>query len=238
MGVRQERILTVSRLFLVFIALLIVSLTLTGCGKCTINKEKSTVLKEIKQVAPRIETQAYTVTEKRTEKKCHTETINPEKNEEIEIPWGKFLIKLGPKEWLDTPLVEGKTNWIRREMTVYNGYDELKMVYLDKIDYYNGTEVKRSKNPMKLLVEPHSSRIVPLMKDTQYDPLVDIGADFTNNTEKTGMPKNTLLPTTKEVCEDVVKEEQVEKYRNISKGTKEVVMGYTEMLRVKLTKEC
>ncbi len=233
---------------MVFMAL-VVLMYLTGCSNCEIDKDMSTELREMTAMAPRYSQQSYNYQEIEVVKECYTpeveeKKLNDDLSKELEIKHDNFLLKLGPVEWVDQPLVEGQTNWIRRQMTVYNGYDDLKVVWLDKIDYYDGEIVSVSKNPMKVLVDGKSSRQVPLMKNKQYDPKINIGADFANRTKMTGETDdflkniNAAMEKSKEVCTE--KEVVVDKvgYRNVTVGTKEVVKGYKEILKVKLSKTC
>ncbi|HII71433.1 TPA: hypothetical protein HA265_01625 [Candidatus Woesearchaeota archaeon] len=218
-------------------------LYLSGCSNCGIQKDKSFDYREIKKTAPWYSQESYSYQEKQVEKECRTvepESKEEETSDEKEVIYGKYKLKLGPVEWVDQPPVLGKTNWIRRKMTVYNGYDELKMIYLDKLEYYDGKLLRSSKNPMKVMVDPMSSREVPLMKDLQYDPRRDIGADFSNRTLE-NLPEPLVVVEEegpKEICEE--KTVMVDKtgYRNISKGTRDVVQGYREILKVRLSKEC
>jgi outer membrane murein-binding lipoprotein Lpp len=261
MGVRTgvRHTLFVGSMLLATAIIIFSSSLLSGCATCKINKEISTELKELTTTAPRYAQQSYSYQEKQIKKECYTpeekkRQIGEEQDigAEKDIESGKFLLHLGPVEWVDKPPIEGQTNWIRRQMTIYNDYDDLKVVWLDKIDYYDGVEKKRSKNPMKILVEGKSSRQVPLMKNVQYDPKINIGADFANKTKteqkKEGMEEflknikaaKSAKATKKnnEICEE--KEVLVDKtgYKNISVGTKEVIRGYKEILKVKLRKSC
>jgi len=211
----------------VFLVLLALLVFLAGCS-CNIQKSQSTVLKEIVRNAPRTVQQSYTVEEPVVKKTCKSITESTEK----ELRWNDFRILLSDVEWVDKPVVLGQTNWIRRQMSIYNDQDVLRMVYLDKIDYYDGKEVKRSKNPMKLLVNPKSSRTVPLMKNVQYDPKISIGAEFTNNTAEAP----DII--TSEICNETTDYVSITKYRNVSKGVKPVLMGYKEYTKINLTKAC
>ena len=144
----------------------------------------------------------------------------------------KFNLSVGEAEWLKQPPVVGETNYVRRVATIFNGLDEVDTVWLDKIYLYNGTETKRSKHPMMYLVDPKSTRTLYVMWDTQYDPLKDVTIDFTNNTEQTGVETTVFR-----LCVNQTETVNVTKHRKVLTGSTEEVVGYDEVVRVKLPRK-
>lgn len=217
-GFRQVGILAV--------VLIVVSIIfLTGCEKTGMSV--STV--EQRPITETIELygeEPYTVTETRVVgQKCverHTSKMND----------SRFNISIDDAEWIGQPPVIGETNYVRRQVHIYNGLDEIDTIWLDKIYLYDGVETKRSKNPMKFLVDPKSVRTLYVMWDTQYDPLKDVTVDFTNNTEATGYVVNVF-----KLCINETEKVEKTEYRQIVTGTTEEVTGYDEVLKVKLPRK-
>lgn len=149
-----------------------------------------------------------------------------------ELNNSRFNVSFGEKEWLMQPPVEGQTNYLRRVVTVFNALDEIDTIYLDKIYLYNGTETKRSKHPMKFLVEPRSTRTLYVMWDTQYDPLKDVVVGFTNNTEETGFETSIMR-----LCVNETETVNITKYQKVVTGTEEKVIGYDNYVKVKLDRK-
>lgn len=149
-----------------------------------------------------------------------------------ELNNSRFNISIGEKEWLIQPPIEGQTNYLRRVVTVFNALDEVDTVWLDKIYLYNGTETKRSRHPMKFLVEPRSTRTLYVMWDTQYDPLKDVVVGFTNNTEETGFETTVMR-----MCINKTETVNVTKYKKVISGTEDKIVGYDNYVKVKLDRK-
>ncbi|MBW2996877.1 hypothetical protein KY349_00895 [Candidatus Woesearchaeota archaeon] len=149
-----------------------------------------------------------------------------------EINNSRFNVSFGEKEWLMQPPVDGQTNYLRRVVTVFNALNEIDTIYLDKVYLYNGTETKRSRHPMKFLVDPRSTRTLYVMWDTQYDPLKDVVVDFTNNTEETGFETRIMR-----LCVNETSTVNITKYKKVVTGTEEKVIGYDNYVKVKLDRK-
>jgi hypothetical protein len=206
--------------------MLILFLLVTGCSnRCAPEKtyEKRPVTNTVELYAD----EPYTVTETKVVGEKCIERHYSEMND------SRFNLSIGEVEWLIQPPVPGETNYIRRTVVVFNGRDEVDAVYLDKIHLYNGTETLRSKFPMMFLVEPKSSRTLYFMRNTQYDPLKDVTADFTNNTEQLGFEKKVAR-----LCYNQTEKVNTTKTRKVLTGTRDEVAGHEDVVKVKLKRDC
>jgi hypothetical protein len=210
------------------VALLLIALILTGCaGTKTCKPEKVYEKKPIMQTFETYAEEPYTEEQtKSVGQKC-VERHYSELNE------SKFSLSVGEPEWLGQPPVLGESNNIRRIVTIFNARDEIDIVYLDKIYLYNGTETKRSKTPMKFMIDPKSSRTLYVLWDTQYDPLKDVTLDFTNNTELLGF-ETTIM----KMCVNETEKVNVTKYRKVVASSSEEIVGYDSTVKVKLPRKC
>ncbi|MBW2965205.1 hypothetical protein KY363_07145 [Candidatus Woesearchaeota archaeon] len=218
-GYRQVGILVAALAILAVLALL------SGCtSKC---RPESTVQeKPVTQTVELYADEPYNETETRVVGQKCIDRVYSEMNN------SRFNISMAPKEWLGDETI-GASGRVRRVVTVFNALDETDAVYLDKIYLYNGTEIRRSTNPMMFLVEPKSTRTLYFMWDTQYDPLKDVQAAFTNNTENLGFET-----TTARLCINQTEKYNVTKYRKVVVGTEEEITGYDKTVRVKLDRNC
>jgi len=144
-----------------------------------------------------------------------------------------FNVSIEDKEWVSQPPVLGETNYLRRVINVYNALDEIDTVYLDKIYLYNGSETKRSRTPMKFLVEPKSTRKLYFVWNTQYDPLKDVSAEFSESETESDSEEEVFL-----MCYNETEQVNVTKYRKIIAGTEEKVVGEDSAINVKLNRKC
>jgi hypothetical protein len=205
--------------------ILFLSLVLSGCSSsCTAEREVDE--RPIVQTKDTYSDEMYTTTETRVTGENCIERHYSEMND------SRFDLSIGEKEWLGEP-IEGETNYLRRVVNVYNARDEIDTVYLDKIYKYNGTEYKRSRTPLKFLVDPESTRTLYLLWDTQYDPLKDLTADFTNNTEQLGFKTRVVR-----MCYNETEKVNVTKNRKVVSGTVDEVTGYDKVVKVKLKRGC
>ncbi|MBW2971476.1 hypothetical protein KY359_00425 [Candidatus Woesearchaeota archaeon] len=212
----------------ILVVVLLTALALAACSGCAEKKPIVTKLdkRPITQTVEIYAEEPYTVQESRvTGQKC-IERHYSEMND------SRFNMSIAEKEWVRQPPVPGETNNLRRIVTIFNARDEVDAVYLDKIYLYDGKETKRSKTPMMFLVDPKSTRTLYVMWDTQYDPLKDVTVDYTNNTEVLGF-ETTIM----RMCYNETEDFNVTKYRKVVTGTTEEVVGYDEVVRVKLPKK-
>jgi hypothetical protein len=222
-GFRQEAILAIVLLLLIFLAL-------AGCTKTcppvkTIEKRPITERVETFSEEPYVETEIKVIG-----KKCIEKNYSQEKGE---ISDARFNISIGEKEWISKPPVLGETNYLRRIVKIYNDLDKIDTTYLDKIYLYNGTETSRSKNPMMFMVDPKSTRTLYVVWNTQYDPMKDVTVDFTNKTEVTGQTVTTMR-----MCYNETEKVNTTKYKKISNGMQEEIKGYDSVVKVKIPRNC
>lgn len=222
MGVRQYSALTGVALIIAFILLVVVS----GCSSGITGSAVRDVVVEKRPIVNTIETysdEPYTVQETRVVGEKCIERHYSELND------SKFTITNEDPEWLEQPATWGKTNYLRREVKVHNGLDEIDAIYLDKVYYFKGEETKRSRRAMMFLVEPKSTRTLYAMWDTQYHPDKDVRLEFTNKTEQLGF-ETTIM----KMCYNETEKVNVTKYRKVLTGQVEEVQGYEEVKRVML----
>ena len=207
------------------IVFFIACLILTGCSGKPRTLEKSFEQVPITETRDVYADEQYTVQENQVVgEKCIERHYS-------ELNNSRFNISIGEKEWLGEPIV-GETNYVRRIVTVFNGLDEIDTIYLDKVYLYDKEETKRSKNPMKFLVDPKSTRKLYVMWNTQYDPLKDITIDLTNNTEQIGITTNIMR-----MCYNETEAINVTKTRKVVVGQEEEVVGYDNYVKVKLERK-
>lgn len=216
-GFRQVGILAIA-------AMLVLIIVLTGCEKTgmsvsTVERRPIVDTVELYGEEPYTVTETLVVGEKCVER--HTSELND----------SRFNLSIDDAEWIGEK-IPGETNYLRRKVHIYNGLDEIDTVWLDKIYLYDGTETKRSRTPMKFLVDPKSVRTLYVMWNTQYDPLKDVTVDFTNNTEYAGYETHVFR-----LCVNETEKVNTTEYRKIVTGTAEEVVGYDEVVRVKLPRK-
>lgn len=216
-GFRHEGILAV--------ALLIATLTLQCISGCSTGPR---IVQTSQESVPLVETvdvyaeQPYTVQEKRVVGEECIERHYSELND------SRFRISMSDPEWIGEP-VPGESNHLRRVVKVHNERDELDAVYLDKVYLYDGEEIKRSENPMMFLVDPKSSITLFFVWHTQYDPLKDVQAAFTNKTEQLGFTTRIMR-----VCYNQTETVNITKTRKVLVGTEDKVVGHDNYVKVEL----
>lgn len=210
-------------LFVFLTVLLAVVILIAGCAPQNLIKDIEVRRIPLIDTATIFEDQPYTETEtKITGQKCIEKEYTPQITDATE-----FLLSHDAKEWVTEPGVLGETNQLRRVAHIYNGLNVIKTVYVDKVYFYNGTETKRSTNPMKFLIDPKQTRDLFVMWDTQYDPLKDVKLDLTNTTSK--VETNIIR-----ICYNETEKVDVTKYKKINAGESETIVGYSEIERVNL----
>ena len=204
------------------IVLIIAFALVSGCEDKPRKLEVSNEQREITETKNVYAEEQYTVQEKRIiGEKCIERHYS-------ELNNSRFKLSHSEPEWVSDPVI-GETNYLRRIATVFNALDEIKMVYLDKIYLYNGTETKRSKNPMKFMIDPKSTRTLYVVWNTQYDPLKDVMLDFTNKTKQLGFDTSIMR-----MCYNETETFNVTKTREVLVGTEEEIIGYDKFVKVKL----
>ncbi len=206
-------------------AVMLIFLLLYGCtDNCA--PEKYVDERVVTQTTDLYADEPYTVTEIRVVGQKCIERHYSDMND------SRFNLSIGPREWIGDA-VKGASGKVRRVVTVFNALDEIDAVYLDKVYKYNGTETKRSRTPMMFLVDPKSTRKLFFLWDTQYDPLKDITAEFTNNTEQIGFKTQVV-----KMCINQTEKYNVTKYRKVVSGTQEKIIGTDKVVKVKLKRGC
>ncbi len=211
----------------VVLSLLVIILLIAGCGadSCGPTKiyEKRAVTKTIEKYID----EPYVVQENKVVgEKCIEQHYSEMNN-------SRFSISIEETEWVSRPLIPGETNYVRRVVNIFNALDEIDAIYLDKIFLYNGTETKRSKTPLMFLVDPKSTRTLYVMWNTQYDPLKDVTVDMTNNTKEIGFETRIMR-----MCYNETEKVNITKYRKVLSDTEEQVLGYDDIVKVKLNRKC
>ena len=207
------------------ILLIIAFALISGCDESQKKLEVSNEQREITQTKNIYAEEQYTVQENRIiGEKCIERHYS-------ELNNSRFRLSHSEPDWVGEPIM-GESNYLRRVATVFNALDEIKMIYVDKIYLYNGTEIKRSKNPMKFMVDPKSTRTLYVVWNTQYDPLKDVMLDFTNKTEQLGFETSIMR-----MCYNETENFNVTKTREILIGTEEEVIGYDKFVKVKLERK-
>jgi hypothetical protein len=214
-GFRQVGVLAI----VLFVVILIVS----GCSSGPRGLKTSQESRPLVETVDVFADEPYTVQEKRVVGENCIERKYSEMND------SRFRISMDETEWIDNPPVLGESNDVRRVVTIFNERDEIDAVYLDKVYVYNGTEIRRSKHPMMFLVDPKSSRKLYFVWHTQYDPLKDVQAAFTNNTEELGFTTRIMR-----MCVNETETVNVTKTKKVLVGTEEEVVGYDNYVKVEL----
>jgi hypothetical protein len=134
--------------------LILITLLMAGCATYDPIKDIEIRRNPLIETFSITEQQPYTESEIRVVgEECIEREYEPTITDET-----KFMLSHDPKEWVTEPGVLGETNQVRRVANVYNGLDTVRMVYVNKVYYYNNTIFKVSENPLHFLVEPKTTR--------------------------------------------------------------------------------